>query len=140
MTLVIIVAFESVSQQTPDYDGAVGGPTDSRFMPAERSRYTAAMSRFAPSQLDLFAPAPEAPARPERAPLEELAELLALLRAADRLPWPDLATTMAEERRAYGLARLAGAEGARLAAAIMDETERLFSAAEQEAARAAAAP
>jgi hypothetical protein len=98
------------------------------------------MSRFAPSQPDLFAPASEAPARPERAPIEELAELLALLRAADRLPWPDLATTMAEEQRAYGLARLAGAEGARLAAAIMDETERLFSAAEQEAARAAAAP
>jgi hypothetical protein len=41
-------------------------------------------------------------------------------------------------RRAYGLARLAGAEGARLAAAIMEESERLFSAAEQQATQAAA--
>lgn len=96
--------------------------------------------RFAPSQPDLFALPPAAPARPERAPLDELADLLAVLRAVERLPWPDLATTMAEEQRAYGLARAAGAEGARLAAAIMDETERLFAAAEQEAAHAAAAP
>lgn len=92
------------------------------------------MSRFAHSQPDLFAPAPRAPAAPERAPLDELADLLAVLRAADRLPWPDVATAMAEERRAYSLGRLAGAEGARLATAIMEETERLFTAAEQEAA------
>ena len=90
------------------------------------------MSRFVPSQPDLFA-APATPAQPERAPLDELAELLALLRVADRLPWPDVATAMAEEQRAYGLARRAGAEGMRLAAAIMDETERLFTAAEQTA-------
>ena len=37
---------------------------------------------------------------------------------------------MAEERRALGLARLAGPEGERLAAAILEETERLFVAAE----------
>jgi hypothetical protein len=99
------------------------------------------MLRFEPSQPDLFAPAPsDAPVPPERAPLDELAELLAVLRAAERLPWPDLTATMEAERRAYGLARLAGAEGALLAAAIMDETERLFSAAEQEAAQAATTP
>jgi len=90
------------------------------------------MFRFGPGQPDLFAPA-ATPAPAERAPLDELAELLALLRAADRLPWPDLATAMAAEQRAYGLARTAGAEGARLAGAIMDETERLFSAAEHAA-------
>jgi hypothetical protein len=44
---------------------------------------------------------------------------------------------MAAEYRVLGLARLAGDEGARLATAILDETERLFFAAEQEAARAA---
>lgn len=114
-------------------------------MTAQRPRYSARMSRFAPTQPDLFGPAPAAPASaapalPERAPLDELADLLALLRAADRLPWPDLPTTMAEERRAYGLACRAGAEGARLAAAIMDETERLFTAAEQQAAQAANTP
>jgi len=47
---------------------------------------------------------------------------------------------MAEEYRVLGLARLAGAEGTRLAAAIMAETERLFAAAEQDAVRLAAAP
>jgi hypothetical protein len=79
-------------------------------------------------------------APPERAPLDELADLLAALRVADELPWPDVAAAMAAERRAYGLGRRAGAEGARLAAAIMDETERLFAAAEQEAMRAVAVP
>jgi len=105
-------------------------------MTAARFRYTAAMRRFVPSQPDLFAPA-AAPARP---PLDELAELLAVLRVADRLPWPDLAAAMAAEYRVLWLARLAGAEGTRLAAASLDETERLFAAAEQEAARLAAAP
>jgi hypothetical protein len=38
---------------------------------------------------------------------------------------------MAEERRALGLARLAGPEGERLAAAILEETERLFTEAER---------
>jgi hypothetical protein len=43
---------------------------------------------------------------------------------------------MAEEQRYLGLARIAGAEGEKFAAAIMDETERLFAAAEREAANA----
>ncbi len=91
------------------------------------------MRRFGPSQPDLFAPAAAPPVAPPSAPLDELAALLAQLRAAERLPWPDAAATMAEERRALGLARLAGAEGERLAAAILQETERLFAAAEQDA-------
>jgi hypothetical protein len=57
--------------------------------------------------------------------------MLAMVRGADRLPWPDLSTAMAEEYRAIGLGRRAGAEGERLVAAIMDETERLFSAEER---------
>lgn len=109
------------------------------MMTAARSGYTAAMRRFAPAQTDLFAPAvaPPDPAPPERPPLEELTELLAELRVADKLPWPDLPTAMAAEYRVLGLARLAGDEGARLATAILDETERLFAAAEQETMRAA---
>lgn len=94
------------------------------------------MSRFAPGQADLFAPsvepAPEPPP-PARPPLEELAELLAELRAAERLPWPNLSVAMAVEHHYLGLARIAGAEGQQLAAAIMDEAERLFAADEQEA-------
>jgi hypothetical protein len=90
------------------------------------------MRRFAPDQTDLFAPAtpPPSSAPPARPPLEELAELLADLRVAESLPWPDLPAAMAAEYRVLGLARLAGEEGARLATAILDETERLFSAAE----------
>ena len=94
------------------------------------------MSRFAPGQPDLFAPAtaPE-PSPPARPPLEELAEILSELRAAEQLPWPDLTVAAAEEQRVLRLARMAGAEGQTLAAAIMDETERLFAADEQAAAR-----
>jgi hypothetical protein len=91
------------------------------------------MSRFAPAQPDLFGPPPAASAAPERAPMDELTALLRQLRAADRLPWPDAAAAMAEEHRALGLARLAGEEGRQLAAAIMEETERLFSVAEKDA-------
>jgi len=98
------------------------------------------MHRFGPSQPDLFASATTRAAAPASAPLAELAALLATLRAAERLPWPDAAAAMAEERRALGLARLAGAEGERLAAAILQETERLFAASEQNAALAPAAP
>jgi hypothetical protein len=97
------------------------------------------MRRFAFDQTDLFAnaaPAP-APSPPARPPLDELAELLADLKVADNLPWPDLPTAMAVEYRVLGVARLAGDEGARLASAILDETERLFAAAEQESTRAA---
>jgi hypothetical protein len=93
------------------------------------------MRRFAPSQSDLFASTATPVTVPTRAPLAELAELLGNLRSAERLPWPDAAATMAEERRALGLARLAGADGERLAAAILQETERLLAAAEQDAHR-----
>jgi hypothetical protein len=103
-------------------------------MTTVRSRYTAAMRRFAPSRPDLFTLATP-PASPSgRPPLDELAYLLADLRAAERPPWPDAAAAMAEEHRALGLARLAGAEGEELAAAILEETERLLAAAEQGAA------
>jgi hypothetical protein len=94
------------------------------------------MSRFAPSQPDLFASAPSASVEPERPPLEQLAELLSVLRAAERLPWPDLSTAMAEEYRAISLGRRSGPEGEKVVSAILDETERLFSAEEQETASA----
>jgi hypothetical protein len=90
------------------------------------------MHRFAPSQSDLLAPTATPAAVPTRAPLAELAELRGSLRAAARLPGPAAAATRAEERRALGLARLAGEEGERLAAAILEETERLLAAAEQD--------
>jgi hypothetical protein len=96
------------------------------------------MSRFAPGQPDLFAPAPSVSVEPERPPLEQLAELLSVLRSADRLPWPDLSTALAEEYRAMGLGRRSGPEGERLVSAIMDETERLFSAEERGTAAAGA--
>nr|WP_294544050.1 hypothetical protein [uncultured Rhodopila sp.] len=80
------------------------------------------------SQPDLFDEAAVQADSAERAPLVELADMLAMLRAADHLPWPDAAATMAEERRALGLARLAGPEGEALAAAILEETERLLAA------------
>jgi hypothetical protein len=89
------------------------------------------MHRFAPNQSDLFAPTVEASPEPARLPIAELTDLLTALRAAERLPWPDAAATMVEERRALGLGRLAGAEGASLAAAILQETERLLAATEQ---------
>ena len=41
-------------------------------------------------------------------------------------------TAMAEERHAYWLASQAGEQGAKLVTAIMDETERLLIAQEQE--------
>src|SRR5271170_5982325 len=98
------------------------------------------MPRFALAQPDLFAPVATTSEPPSsgRPPLDQLADLLAELRAAERLPWPDLTVAMAEEQRYLALARIAGAEGKKLAAAIMDETERLFAAAEQEAANASA--
>jgi hypothetical protein len=101
-------------------------------MVATGTGYNPAMPRVAPNQPDLFAPPAPASSAPGRPPLEELAEMLTALRAAARLPWPDLSTAMAEEYRAIGLGRRAGAEGERLVAAIMDETERLFSAEERQ--------
>jgi hypothetical protein len=112
---------------------------ETRLLTVARFRYSRDMSRFARSQPDLFAPAPQAAAEPDRPPLEELSELLSVLRGADRLPWPDLSTAMAEEYRAIGLGRRAGPEGERLVSAIMDETERLFSADEQQTTSACSA-
>ena len=98
------------------------------------------MSRFAPPQTDLFAPAPAqsdlfvrpAPEAvpPPVDPVSELKALLDKVQAASVLPWIDAAAAMAEEHRALWLAGQAGDEGERLAAAIFEETERLFSAAE----------
>ncbi|HVC59126.1 MAG TPA: hypothetical protein VND19_02030 [Acetobacteraceae bacterium] len=70
-----------------------------------------------------------------RPPLDELAGLLAELRAAERLPWPDRTVAAAVEQRYLGIARIAGAEGQKLAASIMDEAERLFATDERQAAR-----
>lgn len=118
------------------------GPLDRpgiSLLTRRQAGYNAVMSRFALSQPDLFAPAPvPEPVAPARLPLGELAEILAELRATEHLPWPDLTVAMAEEQRVLSLARMAGAEGQVLAAAIMDETERLFAADEQAAARASA--
>jgi hypothetical protein len=105
------------------------------------SRYSAAMRRIVPNQPDLFTPRqPDPPeAVPERAPLDELADMLAMLRATDRIPWKTLPEGMALEYRALFLGGLAGEAGKKLASAILGETERLCSAAEQaDLARAAA--
>lgn len=56
----------------------------------------------------------------------ELTALLDRVRGADQLPWPNLGAVMAEEHRALGLGRLAGAEGKMLAAEFLGETERLL--------------
>ena len=112
-------------------------------MTAARSGHADAMRRFAPSQPDLFAPPPAPappPSPPERPPLDELNDLLALVRGAEKMPWPNLQETMAQEHRAMFLASKAGAEGAKLLTAIFNETERLFSAEEQAALRRVAAP
>lgn len=82
------------------------------------------MSRVAP-QPDLFAPA-SAPAAPPADPIGELTALLAHLRAAAAPPWPSISAAMQDEYRALGLARDAGPAGAALAAAILQQTERLL--------------
>ncbi|MBV9783605.1 MAG: hypothetical protein JO264_07265 [Acidisphaera sp.] len=108
------------------------GRRPGRDLPATMLQpYNPAMSRFALRQSDLFASAGSAPEAPPCAPVDELTALLERLRTAERLPWPDAAAAMAEEQRALGLARLAGSEGERLAAAILRETERLLAAAEK---------
>jgi hypothetical protein len=96
------------------------------------------MSRVAAAQSDLFAPVqPDlfVPSEPQArsAPLDPVSELRALLdkvQSAAVLPWTDAAAAMVEEHRVLWLAQQGGDEGARLAAAIFVETERLFSAAE----------
>ncbi|MGH7043536.1 MAG: hypothetical protein ACREFY_15615 [Acetobacteraceae bacterium] len=82
------------------------------------------MSRVA-AQPDLFIAPPEA-APPPPDPISELTALLARLRATAAPPWPTVSAAMQEEYRALGLARQAGAEGAALAAAILEQTERLL--------------
>lgn len=96
------------------------------LLEAAAAGYDQDMARFALPQADLFAPAPATPSALRPDPLDELTALLDRLRAADRLPWPDAAAAMAEERHALGLASLAGPEGEQLAADILQETERLL--------------
>ena len=136
----IVSAGDAVSQPSAASTGsATRRRVRSPVPTAAWRRYSRRMSRFGPSQPDLFgprqpdlfaAPPPEpAPADPD--PLDELTMLLDMLRAADRLPWPHLTAAMEAEYRVLFLAKQAGAEGARLASAIMEQTERLFSAAER---------
>jgi hypothetical protein len=98
--------------------------------------YNLPMPRWAAQQSGLFAPAPapsvQAPAPPSVDPIVELHQMLALVRAAERLPRPDLPAAMEWEYRVLFLAGQCDAEGQRLASAIMDETERLFAAQERE--------
>lgn len=77
------------------------------------------------TQPDLFA-APEPPPEPAPDPLASLNEMLTRLAAAPAPPWPNLSAAMAEEYRALALAREAGPEGAALAQAILQQTERLL--------------
>ena len=83
------------------------------------------MSRVAP-QPDLFAPpaAPEPSPSPD--PLAALAAIHDRLAAAPTPPWPHLSAAMEDEYRALALAREAGPAGAALAAAILQQTERLL--------------
>ena len=89
------------------------------------------MSQFAPGQPDLFAPPPPPPAAPEPPALEQLAALLAILKPATRMPWPDLKTATQAEYRVIALGSQSGEEGKKLATAISGEMERLFYTAEQ---------
>ena len=92
------------------------------------------MTRFAAQQPDLFAPARLAEPPPPADPIDPIAELNAMLaqvKAADRPPWPHLTVAIEWEYRALFLARQSGEEGKRLATAIIDEDERLFSAQER---------
>lgn len=82
------------------------------------------MSRIA-FQADLFAPAAAGP-EPECDPIAELAAMLRQLQNAVVHPWTPLSEAIQREYRAQALARLAGAEGERLAAAVLAESERLF--------------
>ena len=79
------------------------------------------------TQPDLFAaPEPRPAPAPAPDPLAALAEIHARLAAAPAPPWPNLSAAMAEEYRALALARQAGPEGAALAHAILQQTERLL--------------
>jgi hypothetical protein len=109
-------------------------PHDVPACAGARAGYTVGMPRFAPAQPDLFAPPPAAPP-PESDPMAELTATLAMLRDADRLPWPNLTEAMAQEYRVMHLARLAGSPGEALARAIFEQTERLFAATDRPPAR-----
>ena len=87
------------------------------------------MSRFAPVQPDLFAPPPskvDVPDPPPPDPLVELRAMLAMLQAAEELPWPTIYAAQQEEYRVMHLGKEAGAEGAKLVSAIFEQTERLL--------------
>ncbi|MFI4983028.1 MAG: hypothetical protein ACHQIO_21975, partial [Nevskiales bacterium] len=56
------------------------------------------------------------------------------------VPWPTIMAAMQVEYRVMWLARQAGDEGKKLAAAIEEETERLYAAQEQQSVRAASVP
>jgi hypothetical protein len=86
------------------------------------------MSRFAPSQSDLFAPAPrpEANAPPPVDPVAELNAMLARLRSLEVMPWGTISAAMHEEYRVLWLAKQAGLAGAELAASVSNEFERLL--------------
>ena len=88
------------------------------------------MSRFASAQPDLFAPPVAQPAatppQPEPDPLVELQATLERLQATDVMPWATITAAMQEEYRVMHLARVAGAAGQALAAAIFEHTERLL--------------
>lgn len=114
------------------------------------------MSRVAARQADLFAvpqpdlfgphaatpgtPAPAPPVDPPSDPVAELTAILARLRAADGVPYPTISAAVAEEYHVLALAREAGPDGARLAAAIIDESERRYEEAEAAARRHAGRP
>ena len=114
------------------------------------------MSRVAARQADLFAvpqpdlfgstaatsesPAPAPPLDPPLDPVAELTAILARLRATDGVPYPTVSAAVAEEYHVLALAREAGPEGARLAAAIIDESERRYDEAEAAARRHPACP
>lgn len=86
------------------------------------------MSRFAPSQSDLFTPAPRPEATPSP-PIDALAELDAMLvrlRSLEVMPWGTISAAMQEEYRVLWLAKQAGPAGAEMAAAVSNEFERLL--------------
>jgi hypothetical protein len=52
--------------------------------------------------------------------------MLAMLQAAEELPWPTIYAAQQEEYRVMHLGKEAGAEGAKLVSAIFEQTERLL--------------
>jgi|GEM_PF-2215087 len=87
------------------------------------------MSRFAPAQADLFAPAapppPSAVREPPVDPVAELKAVLAQLRSAATIPWPTYSEGLGQELRLMRLAEQAGEEGREPYRAIGVELWRL---------------